>query len=166
MHIETKRHGSTRRFILGRRKTLSDELSQPEGVVLGRRVGGESVLPLDSSGRFVWPFSQMPRHAVILGASGTGKTETALQIAHEVAMKTDAPVFYVDAKGDRTAAERFCGLMSAAGRHPRVFPNERFDAWRGDWRAIVNRLLEVVKFAPEGPAAYYRDIAKTALQLA
>ena len=47
-----------------------------------------------------------------------------------------------------------------------VFPNQPFDAWRGDWRGISNRLLEVVRFAPEGPAAYYRDIAKTALQLA
>ena len=56
--------------------------------------------------------------------------------------------------------------MGAAGRSVRVFPNQPFDAWRGDWRGIANRLLEVVQFATEGPAAYYRDIAKTALQLA
>jgi hypothetical protein len=108
----------------------------------------------------------MRRHAVILGASGTGKTETSMRIAHQVASRTDAPIFYLDAKGDRTSAERFCALMRAAGRRVRVFPNERFDAWRGDWRAIVNRLLEVIEFVPEGPASYYRDIAKTALQLA
>ncbi len=48
----------------------------------------------------------------------------------------------------------------------RVFPNQPFNAWRGDWHAIANRLLEVIQFATEGPAAYYRDIAKTALQLA
>ncbi len=89
-----------------------------------------------------------------------------MRIAHQVATQTDAPVFYLDAKGDRPAAERFCALMRAAGRRVRVFPNEPFDAWRGDWRAIVNRLLEVIEFVPEGPAAYYRDIAKTALQLA
>lgn len=138
---------------------------EPEGVVLGRRLAGEAVLPM-SGPDLIWPFEQMRRHAVILGASGAGKTETSMRIAHEVASKTDAPVFYLDAKGDRGSAERFCALMRAAGRSVRVFPNERFDAWRGDWRAIVNRLLEVIEFVPEGPAAYYRDIAKTALQLA
>jgi TraM recognition site of TraD and TraG/Helicase HerA, central domain len=139
---------------------------EPQGVVLGRRLSGEPVMPLSGSGCLVWPFERMRRHAVILGASGTGKTETAMRIAHEVAVKTEAPVFYLDAKGDRGSAERFCALMRAAGRRVHVFPNERFDAWRGDWRAIVNRLLEVIEFVPEGPAAYYRDIAKTALQLA
>ena len=139
--------------------------SEPEGVVLGRRLAGERVLPM-SGADLIWPFEQMRRHAVILGASGAGKTETSMRIAHEVATKTEAPVFYLDAKGDRGSAERFCALMRAAGRRVRVFPNERFDAWRGDWRAIVNRLLEVIEFVPEGPAAYYRDIAKTALQLA
>ena len=138
---------------------------QPEGVVLGRRLAGDRVLPMRGPD-LIWPFEQMRRHAVILGASGAGKTETSMRIAHEVATKTDAPVFYLDAKGDRGSAERFCALMRAAGRRVRVFPNERFDAWRGDWRAIVNRLLEVIEFVPEGPAAYYRDIAKTALQLA
>jgi hypothetical protein len=133
--------------------------------VLGRRLAGERALPLRGAD-LVWPFEDMCRHAVILGASGAGKTETSMRIAHQVASGTDAPVFYLDAKGDRGGAERFCALMRAAGRRPRVFPNEPFDAWRGDWRAIVNRLLEVIEFVPEGPAAYYRDIAKTALQLA
>jgi hypothetical protein len=137
----------------------------PEGVVLGRRLAGERALPLRGP-NLLWPFEQMRRHAVILGASGTGKTETSMRIAHELATKTDAQVFYLDAKGDRGAAERFSALMRAAGRRVRVFPNEPFNAWRGDWRGIANRLLEVIEFAPEGPAAYYRDIAKTALQLA
>lgn len=139
---------------------------EPQGVVLGRRLAGEAVMPMGGSGQLVWPFERMCRHAVILGASGSGKTETAMRIAHEVAAKTEAPIFYLDAKGDRGSAERFCALMGAAGRRVRIFPNERFDAWRGDWRAIVNRLLEVIEFVPEGPASYYRDIAKTTLQLA
>lgn len=89
-----------------------------------------------------------------------------MRIAHDLACKSEAKVFYLDAKGDRGSAERFVSLMGAAGRKAKVFPNERFDAWRGDWRGVANRLLEVIAFASEGPAAYYRDIAKTALQLA
>jgi hypothetical protein len=136
----------------------------PAGVVLGRRLAGERTLPM-AGGRLVWPFEQMTRHAVLLGASGSGKTETSMRIAHQLACKSDAQVFYLDAKGDRSSAQRFVALMRDAGRSVRVFPNEPLDGWRGDWRAIANRLLEVIEFAPAGPAAYYRDIAKTTLQL-
>lgn len=138
----------------------------PDGAILGRRLAGERALPLTAGGDVLLPFADMRRHAVILGASGSGKTETSLRIAHELACKSSAAVHYLDAKGDRANAERFVGLMKAAGRETRVFPNEPFDAWRGDWRGIVNRLLDVIEFAESGPAAYYRDIAKTALQLA
>ena len=151
-------------MLRGRRSHRAAPVAPP-GVLLGQRLLGEAVLPISAAG-VVWPFEQMRRHALILGASGTGKTETSMRIAHQLAAKSEAQVFYLDAKGDRGAAERFCGLMVAAGRSPRVFPNQPFDAWRGDWRAIVNRLLEVIEFAREGPAAYYRDVAKTALQLA
>ncbi len=137
-----------------------------DGAELGRRLAGERALPLSPGGRLIWPFADMGRHAVILGASGSGKTETSMRIAHELAAKSDAQVFYLDAKGDRRSAERFSALMAASGRRVRVFPNQPFDAWRGDWRGIANRLLEVIQFATEGPAAYYRDVAKTALQLA
>ena len=152
-----------------RRKSCSAQVALPAvpaGAVLGRRLAGERALPIGIGGNLIWPFADMRRHAVILGASGSGKTETSMRIAHEVASKSEAQVFYLDAKGDRGSAERFCALMGAAGRAVRVFPNEPFDAWRGDWHGIANRLLEVIQFASEGPAAYYRDIAKTALQLA
>ncbi len=153
--------------MLRRRRQLADSPPPvPEGVVLGRRLAGERALPMGAGGSLIWPFEDMCRHAVILGASGTGKTETSIRIADEVAVKTDAQVLYLDAKGDRGSAERFVARMREAGRSVRVFPNEPFDAWRGDWRGIANRLLEVVEFVPEGPAAYYRDIAKTVLQLA
>lgn len=138
----------------------------PDGVRLGHHRGGRRALPVAHGGHLIWPFEQMSRHALILGASGTGKTETSMKVVHEVASRTDALLFYLDAKGDRANAERFCALTTAAGRTPRVFPNQHLDAWRGDWRAIVNRLLEVIEFTESGPAAYYRDIAKTALQLA
>lgn len=155
--------------MLRRRRSCAVPSTEPaaaDGAVLGRRLAGERALPIGAGGRLTWPFADMCRHAVILGASGTGKTETSMRIAYEVACKSEAPIFYLDAKGDRQGAERFSALMSAAGRRVRVFPNEPFDAWRGDWRGIANRLLEVIQFAEDGPAAFYRDIAKTALQLA
>jgi hypothetical protein len=118
------------------------------------------------NGQVVWSFDQLRQPALVLGASGKGKTETTMRILYEVAAKTDMPVYFLDAKGDRETAERFVGLMEATGRRVRVFPNERFDGWRGDWKAIVNRLLQAIVYMEVGPAAYYRDIAKTVLQTA
>jgi hypothetical protein len=62
-------------------------------------------------------------------------------------------------------AERFAGLMADAGRTTRVFPNEPFDGWRGEAHEIQGRLMEVIDYASEGPAAWYRDVAKNVLRL-
>jgi hypothetical protein len=154
--------------MLRRRRSCAAASVNPvaaEAAVLGRRLAGEQALPM-SGPNLVWSFEQMRRHAVILGASGSGKTETSMRVAHELAAKSKTQIFYLDAKGERGTAERFTALMRTCGRSARVFPNQPFNAWRGDWRGIANRLLEVVPFATAGPAAYYRDIAKTTLQLA
>jgi hypothetical protein len=135
------------------------------GVVLGSRLRGEPALPC--AGRDVVLSQQrLARHVLLMGATGSGKTETAMRIAWALAKSTDAPVFLIDGKGDRQAAERFTGLMADAGRRTRVFPSEPFDGWRGAPAEVMGRLLEVVDYASDGPAAWYRDIAKAVLALA
>ena len=49
------------------------------------------------------------RHVLVCGATGSGKTETLLRLAWAVAKSSEAPVFYLDGKGDRETARRFCG---------------------------------------------------------
>ncbi len=105
------------------------------------------------------------RHVLVCGATGSGKTETVLRLAYAVAKSSDAPVFYLDGKGDRDTAERFTGLMANAGRRASVFPNEPFDGWRGEPHEIQGRLMEIIDYSSEGPAAWYRDIAKNVLRL-
>lgn len=105
------------------------------------------------------------RHLLVCGATGSGKTETVLRLAWTIAKASDAPVFYLDGKGDRETAERFCGLMDDAEREARVFPNEPFDGWRGAGHEIHGRLMEIVDYSSKGPAAWYRDVAKTVLRL-
>jgi energy-coupling factor transporter ATP-binding protein EcfA2 len=105
------------------------------------------------------------RHVLVAGATGSGKTETLLRLAWVVAKTSGAPVFYLDGKGDRSTAERFNGLMGDAGRECRVFPHEPFDGWRGEAHEIRGRLMEIVDYASEGPASWYRDVAKTVLGL-
>ncbi len=134
------------------------------GFVFARRVGGEPALPQDGPWVFLPP-SQLVRHVLVCGATGFGKTETLLRLAWTVAKTSDAPVFYLDGKGDLENAERFVGLMTDAGRETRVFPNEPFDGWRGGPSDVHGRLMEIIDYADEGPASWYRDIAKTVLRL-
>jgi hypothetical protein len=151
---------------LFRRKSHSaGQPVRPDGVLLGRRLAGDAALPMCGAD-LLWPRADVPKHALVTGSPGMGKSETAMRMAYDLAAYCDAQVFYLDAKGDPQMAERFAALMAAAGRSARIFPNERFDAWRGDWRAVCNRLLEAIEFAKIGPAAYYRDIAKAVLYLA
>jgi hypothetical protein len=137
----------------------------PEGFVLGRRAWGEAALPV-VGGQAVLTAEALVRHVLICGATGSGKTETALRLVHQVAERTDALIFYLDAKADRDAAMRFAALMERAGRRARIFPHEPFDGWRGGPRDLHARLMEVIDFARTGPAAFYRDVAKATLALA
>jgi hypothetical protein len=134
------------------------------GVALASRISGEPALPI--SGRLaVLSQERLCRHVLVCGATGSGKTETVLRLAWGIAKTTGARVFYLDGKGDRQTAERFCALMADAGRETRVFPIEQFDGWRGEAHEIQGRLMEIVDFASEGPASWYRDLAKTVLAL-
>jgi conjugal transfer pilus assembly protein TraD len=135
------------------------------GAVLGTPLSGEEALPT-VGGYAILSRERLCRHVLVCGATGSGKTETVLRLAWAVAMGTEAPVFYLDGKGDRAAAERFVGLMAQAGRSARVFPNEPLDGWRGEAYEQRGRLMEIVAYAREGPAAWYRDLAKVVVGLA
>ena len=144
---------------------LTSEAQGEHGVVLARQTGGERALPTAGS-RVVLSQTRLCNHVLVLGATGSGKTETLMRLAWTVAHSTTAPVFYIDGKGDTDAAERFVGLMGDAGRATRVFPNEPLDGWRGEPHEIRARLLEIVDYATDGPAAWYRDVAKAVIGLA
>jgi len=143
---------------------LAGEAEGERGFTLATRLAGERALPVDRGMVLLSP-QRLCRHVLVCGATGSGKTETLLRLAWTVARESDAPVFYLDGKGDRETATRFCGLMADAGRQARVFPNEPFDAWRGQAHEIHGRLMEVIDYTSEGPAAWYRDVAKNVLRL-
>ena len=144
---------------------LSAQAAGEKGVVLAARVSGERALPT-WGGLVLFSRERLCRHVLVCGATGSGKTETLLRLAWTIAKRSDAPVFYLDGKGDRENAKRFMGLMADAGRVTRVFPNEPFDGWRGEPHEIRGRLMEVVDYARAGPAAWYRDVAKATVGFA
>lgn len=148
----------------GEEAPLSVPVDGELGLVIAERQGGERALPL--VGRYAMLTERtLTHHVLVMGATGAGKTETCLRIAYVTAAALpQASVYYLDAKGDRQNAERFCGLMEEAGRQARVFPNEPFDGFRGDGRAIYNRMLEAGQYPSEGEGVHYRLVAKAVLQ--
>jgi conjugal transfer pilus assembly protein TraD len=143
---------------------LIGEADGEQGFTIARRLAGERALPVDR-GLVLLSQQRLCRHLLVCGATGSGKTETVLRLAYAVAKCSDTPVFYLDGKGDRQTAERFTALMNDAGRTPRVFPNEPVDGWRGEPHEIQGRLMEIIDYSTEGPAAWYRDVAKNVLRL-
>ena len=112
-------------------------------IVLGVPVEG-TLLDWIKNRFFCLPFEYLIRHMVVLGASGSGKSETLLRIAFTVAKILKWQIIYIDAKGDYKAAARFLLLMQEAGiSNVRMFPIEAYDGWRGSRDALISRLLAI-----------------------
>ncbi|HEY2666989.1 MAG TPA: type IV secretion system DNA-binding domain-containing protein [Actinomycetota bacterium] len=112
-----------------------------------------------------YPEADLSRHGVVVGAAGSGKTETLLRLSYLAARVYGWQVVFLDAKGDTATRERFVAAMLQAGIDAasiRTFPAQPYDGWRGDARALVNRLMEVSDFGEP----YYREMALRVLDLA
>jgi hypothetical protein len=132
-----------------------------EQLVLGVPLGGD--LDWARDGLFTYPAAILARHLVLIGASGSGKTETCKRLAAGAAQSYDWQVFYLDCKGDDDTAVAFLAAMRAAGRTRLAqFPEQAYDGWRGDATALLNRLLMVLDFSEP----YYRDLTRMLLSLA
>lgn len=82
--------------------------------------------------RVQMPLARLGRTLLVIGAPGSGKTVTLGRLAYGVALTSDLQVIVLDAKGDPAPQQAFAAAMHAAGRSVRLFPQEPYDAWRGD----------------------------------
>jgi hypothetical protein len=129
--------------------------------VIGAPFGGD--LDWTAKGWAIYSPQMLNRHAVIIGGSGTGKTEFILRLAYLARKVYGWKVFYLDAKGDAEVANRFLAAMARAGvSRVAMFPKEAYNGWTGDAPAILNRLMAVEDYSEP----YYRAVAKTVLSLA
>ena len=87
---------------------------------MGRKVSGESVLPTHHR-EVSLPLERLRRHVLVLGASGSGKTETLLRLPWATARVSDWAVFFLDAKGDADYAP-LPRLMADTGREAPPLP--------------------------------------------
>ena len=123
-------------------------------------------------GLFTFPHKALRLHAIALGSSGSGKTETQFRAAYGAHKVYGQQVVYLDAKGETKRedeagednAARFVATMQAAGaKTVLVFPALRYHGWHGTPAELKNRLLSVIDFSE---SAFYGDVAANALDLA
>lgn len=137
----------------------------PAAFELGRHIDGDRLLPTRRC-RVAIPLSRLEKTVLVIGAPGSGKTETLLRLAYGVADASDWLMFVVDAKGDERTQQRFAALMSHTGRRPAFFPARPYDGWRGNGREIAGRLVQLIDWADEGGGTYYRDLAVNVVRAA
>src|SRR5215212_11628565 len=94
-------------------------------IVLGVPLSGD--LAWEHGGWFTYPATILGRHLVMVGGSGTGKTETSKRLAFGAAKVYGWKVFYLDCKGDLDTAAQFLEAMHAAGRTTTMFPASAYD---------------------------------------
>ncbi len=142
------------------RKPLPDQVGGQ--IVLGLPIGGD-LREWVASGILVLSAHEMGKHGVVIGASGSGKSETLLRLAVGAARVLGWQVIYIDGKGDEEAGMRFVAAMRAAGiRRVKMFPAEAYNGWMGSNEALLSRLLAVEEFSD----THYKAIADNLLRLA
>jgi Cdc6-like AAA superfamily ATPase len=148
-----------------------------DGVLLGAHIYTPSVITKELGILRVqnWVGLQdrvLDEHLFILGATGSGKTETIKRIIEGVAQSTERDIIFVDGKGDREVAQAIQGILYAHGRG--VVPIlrlgegevQQYNAFCGDRLAIYNRLAALVNVEQaEGNAVYYANKNRRILKL-
>jgi len=126
------------------------------------------------------PAAAMARHQVIIGSSGSGKTNLMIRTwagwytaaRHAATRGAPRPLLVVlDCKGGpdaRAKAQRTRVLLHAAGAATvAVWPDDAsVSLWTLPPRDLAVTLFQLLDTADAGPAAYYADITQAALMLA
>jgi hypothetical protein len=123
-------------------------------ILLGEAQGGDLIKWIHN-GTVFYPAAVLGRHLVVVGGTGSGKTETLLRLAYGAAADFGWQIL-----GDPSNVHRFVGAMRQAGvQRLKVFPGEPYDGWRGEPLALLNRLMAVEDFSEP----YYRAVTKLLL---
>jgi hypothetical protein len=126
------------------------------------------------------PYQALSRHQVVIGSSGSGKTNLMIRTwagwytaARHAALTVNAPrplLVVLDCKGGpdaRTKAARTRRLLHAAGAvRVAIWPDETtVSMWALPPRELAVTLFQMVETG-SGPAAYYADVMQAVLTLA
>jgi hypothetical protein len=149
----------------------------------GRIVAGGTIRSVGHAWRPVLavPWTAMGRHQVIVGSSGSGKTNLMIRTwagwytgCRHAAEQSGAPrplLVVLDCKGGpdaRSKAARTCALLRAAGAGTvRVWPDgAAVSLWSLPPRELAVTLFQLLDTADTGPAAFYADVTQAVVVLA
>lgn len=130
--------------------------------VIGRPLGGDLWEWLQE-GFFFYPLYVLIYHAVIIGRSGSGKSELLRRIAYLAAKIYGMKVVNFDGKGEWEDAARFQLTMEKAGcKKIGIFPLTAHNGWRGSRQDVLNLLMSSQLFESD----YYRGVTLNILKFA
>jgi hypothetical protein len=152
-------------------RPLSTGLGDDAGPVLGRWQRGDLRRPWRAVGRVRLPMNHPDnRHLLILGATGLGKTETALSIA-EWAAAHGQQVIYLTCKeppsAGKSAAPRLAAIAEQHGLRFGTLVSGRspYDPMRGDLAEVRDRLIRIEEWGDRYWAAVANTLVAVALEL-
>ena len=151
------------------RKHVPDALplGKSPALVLGVPVEGTLVEWIKNR-FFCLPLEYLILHAVVIGASGSGKSETLIRLAVAAAKVLTWQVIFVDAKGDYKNAAKYLLAMEDAGiTNVKMFPRESYNGWMGTRDALLSRLLAIDNVAEVTNAGqqHYQTVRENLLEM-
>jgi hypothetical protein len=152
-------------------RPLAVELGDGHGPIVGRYQRGDLRRPWRTHGRIRLPMTHPDnRHLLILGATGLGKTETALTIA-EWAAGNGRQVIYLTCKeppsARKSAAPRLAAIADEHGLRFRslLARSTPYDPMRGDLAEVRDRLIRIEEWGDRYWAAVANTLVALALEL-
>lgn len=130
---------------------LTDRHGEYIGSVMGYYSEGDYP-HVDAKQQVYIPKYDTNRHIIVIGSTGTGKTETLLRLAicyRALGMK----IFFIDGKGDPKTQQRFTALMQSTGiPNTRIlnFPEEPINIFHANPKDQYFRFMSMPKWAQEG----------------
>ena len=155
------------RFLARKKAPDAITINGESALVLGAPVEG-NLLDWMKQHWFCLPLEQLILHAVVLGTSGSGKSETLLRIAVGVAKALKWQVIFIDLKGDYKAMAKFVIAMEAAGISVRLFPLDAYNGWVGTRDALLSKLLAIDNIAEVTSAGqhHYKTVRENLVEMA
>jgi hypothetical protein len=110
--------------------------------------------------RFVIPEAAFKGHCVLVGQSGSGKTQTMLRLVDQVVSEWHWQVIIVDAKADANLESELQKIAAKANVKYGAFPTRPYDLWHGASSDIATRLLDLVEIGTDQAALAHQLLAK------
>jgi len=139
------------------------------GVVVDTDIFPKHIGIMQSSGWLRMPINRLLLQSLVIGKTGSGKTELLKRIIYETLQNSEWDVVVVDAKGDKNFAREAVAMAGQAPILKMGWGGEGsavFSGFEGDAHAVYNRLVMMFQLEPfRTDADYFRSRKRMIIQL-